>query len=316
MKNRLNEFLIFLSLNPQKREEFYRDPDGVLDCTSLSEEEKDLIKSGNASQIRLATFQKPVGSLIIVGTGIRLVTQITMEAENCIRYADRVLYACAEGAEAQWIERLNPRSESLDLLLRFDQPRTVSYRETVDRILACVQHGYRVCVVFYGHPGVFAYATHESIRRARLEGFSAMMLPAISAEDCLFADLGIDPGLHGYQSFEATDFLIHRKRISVFNSLVLWQIGMIGEAGYKKSPNLTGLRVLIETLSRLYPGDHQVIVYEASQYPITTPIIQRVPLSGLEAAQISAYSTLYVFPLKMPQANSTILKRLGLPDRD
>lgn len=93
MKNRLNEFLISLSLDPQKREEFYQDPDGVLDDTSLSEDEKDLIKSGNASQIRLAIFQKPAGSLIIVGTGIRLVTQITLEAEKCITVPENGLTA-------------------------------------------------------------------------------------------------------------------------------------------------------------------------------------------------------------------------------
>jgi precorrin-3B methylase len=312
--NKVNQFLISLCLDQEKLERFYRDPDGVLNETSLSTEEKDLIKSRNASQIRLATFQKPKGSLIVVGTGIRLVSQITTEAENAIRYADRVLYACAEGAESQWIEMLNPRSESLDLLLQFDQPRTVTYRQTVDRILACVRFGYRVCVVFYGHPGVFAYAPHESIRRARIEGFSAVMLPAISAEDCLFADLGVDPG-HGYQSFEATDFLIHRKRISVFNLVVFWQIGMIGEAGYKKSPNVTGLRALVETLCSMYPKNHPVVVYEASQYPITPPIIQKVQLSDLETAQISAYSTLFVPPLQIPKANSAILQRLGLPER-
>jgi hypothetical protein len=35
------------------------------------------------------------------------------------------------------------------------------------------------------------------------------MLPAISAEDCLFADLGVDPADHGCPSYEATDFLVH-----------------------------------------------------------------------------------------------------------
>lgn len=313
--NKVNEFLIALCLDSEKLKRFFQDPDGVLGETSLNTEEKNLIKSGDASQIRLATFQRPIGSLVVVGTGIRLVTQITTEVENAIRYADRVLFACAEGAQSQWIESLNPRSESLDLLLHFDQPRTVTYRLTVERILACVRFGYRVCVVFYGHPGVFAYATHESIRRARLEGFRALMLPAISAEDCLFADLGIDPG-HGYQSFEATDFLIHRKRISVFNSVVFWQIGMIGEAGYKKSPNLTGLRALAESLYALYPKDHLVVVYEASQYPIFQPIIQKVPLSDLETAHISAYSTLFVPPLQVPKANAERLQRLGLPARE
>jgi len=41
------------------------------------------------------------------------------------------------------------------------------------------------------------------------------MLPGISTEDCLYADLGVDPGLIGSQNFEATDFIVSgRKRRS------------------------------------------------------------------------------------------------------
>lgn len=316
MIHRISDFLISLAGDPQKRAAFDKDPDSVLAGTSLSEEEKDLIKSRDSSGIRLATFQRGVGELAVVGYGIRLVGQITPEAENCIRYADRVLHACAEGAAARWIESLNPRTESLDLLLRFDQPRLATYRATVERILACVRHGLRVCVVYYGHPGVFANAPHEAIRIAREEGFVAEMLPAISAEDCLFADLGVDPGVCGYQGFEATDFLIHRKRISPLNSVVLWQIGMIGEAGYKVSPNREGLAVLTQRLLTLYPENHRVVLYEASQYPITDPVIESVPLANLPSARVSAYTTLYLPPAGAPRADSLMLKRLGLPERN
>ena len=52
----------------------------------------------------------------------------------------------------------------------------------VDRILASVRDGRRTVAAFYGHPGVFAFATHESIRRARAEGYRARMLPGVSAE--------------------------------------------------------------------------------------------------------------------------------------
>ena len=34
------------------------------------------------------------------------------------------------------------------------------------------------------------------------------MLPGISAEDCLLADLGVDSAHNGLQSLEATDLLI------------------------------------------------------------------------------------------------------------
>jgi len=38
------------------------------------------------------------------------------------------------------------------------------------------------------------------------------MLPGISAEECLFADRGIDPAQTGACSFEATDFLVHHRQ--------------------------------------------------------------------------------------------------------
>jgi hypothetical protein len=54
-----------------------------------------------------------------------------------------------------------------------------------------------LCVALYGHPGVFACVGHEAIERARAEGIDAQMLPGISAEDCLFAELGVDPAVGG-----------------------------------------------------------------------------------------------------------------------
>jgi precorrin-6B methylase 1 len=84
------------------------------------------------------------------------------------------------------------------------EPHNYAYDRMVERILSYVRRGLNVCVVFYGHPGVFVHPGHESIRRARIEGFSACILPGISAEDCLFAELGIDPSKNG-QSFEATE---------------------------------------------------------------------------------------------------------------
>jgi len=39
------------------------------------------------------------------------------------------------------------------------------------------------------------------------------MLPGISAEDCLFADIGVDPGIYGCQSFEATDLFVNESLI-------------------------------------------------------------------------------------------------------
>jgi len=63
-----------------------------------------------------------------------------------------------------------------------------------------------------GQPGMFADPLHDAIGRVRAAGRPALMLPGISAEECLFADRGIDPAQTGACSFEATDFLVHHRQ--------------------------------------------------------------------------------------------------------
>src|SRR2546428_900577 len=102
-----------------------------------------------------------------------------------------------------------------------------------DRIVSAVQSGLDVCAAFYGHPGVFVDASHEAIRRTRRAGLPARMLPGISAEACLVADLGMDPAANGCQSFETTDFLLSRRKFDPSSALILWQVGVLGEASVR-----------------------------------------------------------------------------------
>ena len=119
------------------------------------------------------------------------------------------------------------------------------------------------------------------------------MLPGISAEDCLFADIGLDPGKHGCQSFEATDFLVRKRKFDPKSPLVLWQIGTIGDLYYHKNSHnsdiaLRGLQVLTRVLEKHYDKDHEVIIYQASYFPLCRPDIQNVPLGKIPEANISA----------------------------
>src|SRR5262245_31948317 len=132
----------------------------------------------------------PTGSLTIVGTGIRL-SQLSTEARACIEAADKLLFLACDAVTCSWLTQVNPGAESLHVHYGPGKPRGTSYAEMVERILAFVREGLKVCVALYGHPGVFAYPGHEAVRRARSEGYAARMVPGISAEDCLFADLGI-----------------------------------------------------------------------------------------------------------------------------
>jgi len=253
------------------------------------------------------------GSLTVVGTGIQLGTQMTPEARMAIKTADVVLSLVAEPVMEAAIRRLNPETRSLQEHYVLGQSRADAYEAMIVEILSHVRRGQDVCAAFYGHPGVFVAPSHEAVRRAREEGFRARMLPAISAEDCLFADLGVDPARFGCQCYEATDFLVHRRQIDTTAVLVLWQLGTVGNAAAAEEATPSGLGVLVETLVARYPSGHEVVVYEASPYPGFDAKIRKVQLSELRPEHVTAMSTLYVPPAEAAELDLTMVDRLGLP---
>ncbi|HXT52335.1 MAG TPA: SAM-dependent methyltransferase [Thermoanaerobaculia bacterium] len=252
------------------------------------------------------------GSLTVVGTGFLVAGQITPESLSAIKAADRFFFLVAEPATRLFLEKQHPRAESLADVFWEGRPRQPAYDEIVERLLAPLREGVNVCVALYGHPGVFVYSSHQAIRRAREEGFAARMLPGISAEDCLFAALEVDPAADGCQSFEATDFLIRRRIFDPHSGLVLWQIGALGVVTYHLRDlwNDDGLNVLVEVLARQYGPDHQVTVYEATFYPMCPPLIQPTRLADLPRCTVNTHSTLWVPPLSRPAADSAMLARL------
>src|SRR5262245_57517548 len=107
------------------------------------------------------------GSLTVVGTGIRVISQITPEARAAIEQADKLLYLGTDGVMSAWMEALNPSAESLHELYRVGRNRLATYEDMVERVLTPARDGAHVCFALYGHPGVFAYPSHEAVRRAR-----------------------------------------------------------------------------------------------------------------------------------------------------
>ncbi|HEY6960508.1 MAG TPA: SAM-dependent methyltransferase [Gaiellaceae bacterium] len=252
------------------------------------------------------------GSLVVVGTGIRTVGHLTVEAIAWLRKADRVLYVVGDPIAEDVIRGLNPDgAESLSHMYAEGKPRIQTYEEMIARILECVRGGLLTCLACYGHPGVFVYPSHESIRRARSDGYSARMLPGVSAEDCLFADLGIDPGIYGCQSYEATDFLVNGRTIDPTSSVVLWQIGVVGDSTYKSAGyDQSAFPLLVERLLRIYPASHVVYLYEAAVFPGCEPVIVPVQIAALGEVPMSAGYTLYIPPAYPTAADPAIYYRM------
>jgi uncharacterized protein YabN with tetrapyrrole methylase and pyrophosphatase domain len=235
--------------------------------------------------------------LTVVGTGIQVGVHLTAEARAAIERADAVLYLLAEPVGRAWLERLKPGARSLDSLYETGRPRREIYAAIADEILLHVRRGLDVCVAFYGHPGLFVAPASDAIARAREEGFPARLLPGISAEDVLFADLGVDPAASGWQSYEATTFLVEERPVDPKAALVLWQVGVVGNELVASSPAPEALSRLVRRLLADYPPGHEVAVYEASPYPGLDPYVLRVPLGDLDADAVRGLSTLYVPPL-------------------
>jgi uncharacterized protein YabN with tetrapyrrole methylase and pyrophosphatase domain len=243
----------------------------------------------------------PEGSLIVVGVGIRLAQQCTPEARHHIIHADVVYAVCGDPASLHWLERLNPNTISLHQYYRPGRPRDETYEMMTEAILDGVRGGRRVCAAFYGHPGVFVTPSHAAIARARLEGFETQMLPAVSAEDCLYADLGIDPCAMGCVSFEATDFYVHARKVDPTALLILWQIAFVADESlleFESDPRR--VQLLGEVLMEVYPAHHLVTLYEAATLPVSRPIVQTVMLAELHLARVTQQSTLVVPPLSEP----------------
>jgi uncharacterized protein YabN with tetrapyrrole methylase and pyrophosphatase domain len=253
--------------------------------------------------------------LIVIGTGIRTIGQMTMESIAWIRKADKVLYIVSDPVAEAVIKKLNPEgAESLYALYADNKQRIDTYNEMIEKTLGYLREGKVVCMAAYGHPGVFTYPTHESVRRARALGFKARMLPGVSAEDCLFADMGIDPAMAGCQSNEATDFLINGRIIDPSSHVILWQIGVLGDSTYKPSGgyDVKGMPQLLQRLFQIYSPYHPVYIYEAPIFPGVEPVIRQVPLHTLPISGISPVSTLYIPPGSAPRTDYSMTLAMGL----
>jgi uncharacterized protein YabN with tetrapyrrole methylase and pyrophosphatase domain len=252
--------------------------------------------TGAVEQNAVASRTVANGSLTVVGTGIAFGVHLTPQARVAIERADEVFYLLAEPVGEEWFQGLNANSHSLRHHYATGRPRRETYARMVDEILAAVRNGKTVCAAFYGHPGVFASPAHESVRRARDEGFAAAMLPAVSAEDCLFADLGLDPGESGCQSYEATDFLMRRRPFDTSVPLILWQVALIGVVDAPVAPAVNAFNVLVDYLLEAYDETHVVVIYEASAYPVGPASIRESTLGDVRRVELSGVSTLVVPP--------------------
>ena len=252
------------------------------------------------------------GSLVCVGVGMTLGSHLGPLARSHIEQAEVVFAGVSDGVVELWLQRMHQDVRSLQSYYREGKSRMQTYRQMVEAILTEVRAGRKVCGVFYGHPGVFAWAPHKSIEIARREGYPAHMEPGISAEDCLYADLGIDPGTYGCQHYEASQLLFYRRRLDPTAYLVLWQVGLVGDQSLARfSTGSAYKQLLVEVLARDYPLDHEVIIYRTPTLPIQSARIERLALGELPQAEIGMADTVVIPPARPMRVDPEMRARLA-----
>lgn len=252
--------------------------------------------------------------LSIVGLGYGVAGHATPETLSLLDGADRLFYLVTDPATAAWLRSRVPGAVSLHDCYREGEPGLDASHAMAERIVAPLAEDLDVCAAFSGHPGIGMHTGHEALRRAREMGIPARMLPAVSCEDCLVAEVGVDPGRTGRMLYEATDFVARPRPLDPGAALVLLQVGAVGERVYRSGSeaNREGLRRLQEVLERSYPPDHEVTLYERSPLPVAESSVVRLPLRELARGPVRVSTTLYAPPLERPPKDPAVLARLGL----
>ena len=262
-------------------------------------------------------LQNKEGILAVVGSGIKSVCHFTSEAISLIKHADKVFYCVADPVTEIYIKTLSPDAKDLYVFYSNDKERYHTYVQMAEVLLHEVRKGFKVVAVYYGHPGVFVLPSHRAVQIARKQGLRAFLVPAVSALDCLVADVDFDPSFPGLQILEATDMLLRKRTILTDRHVVIWQVGCVGNPGYRRQGYLKEyFAVLLDYLQEFYCADQEIIHYIGSQFPTVTSVIQHIPLSQFRSPEISkqvtGISTFYIAPKDCVPYDNNIGQRMGL----
>lgn len=198
------------------------------------------------------------------------------------------------------------------------------YRAGVDRlrtysamaadVLDGAVTGGPVALAVYGHPLVLSVPCSIVRRMGPGMGLRVTVLPAVSALDCLSAELGVDLVAMGLQTHEATDLLLYDRPILPQLATVLWQVGALEtrlhSPGLRSRPERFGR--LTGHLLRFYPPEHPVVAVCAAVSTRASSEIHRFTLTDLadRGAELHIGMTLYLPPVPAGPPDPDLAARL------
>ncbi|MFF2951507.1 SAM-dependent methyltransferase [Kitasatospora sp. NPDC057965] len=237
--------------------------------------------------------------IYVVGLGIRNVSQITREAEQAMRMSKKIFTVAGGFGIDEYLTTLSPNVHSMLDKYKEGGNRLHTYRAMAAEVVHAALDDSPVCFATYGHPKIYVYPTDLIEKSAPLLGLAVRTLPGISALDTIITDLGLDPGPHGLQMYEATDLLARERPLQPDVPCLLWQVSAVETAMYStKRGNSERYRRLQDYLLRTYAAEHQVTMMLSSTYALVEPLKETFSLG--ELADVLAHGlqvgTLYIPP--------------------
>jgi uncharacterized protein YabN with tetrapyrrole methylase and pyrophosphatase domain len=244
--------------------------------------------------------QSSTPRIYIVGLGLRI-DHLTGETDQALRESSHVYYVShIPGIRQLLLDRCSHITDLAASCYAEGQSTYSAYRDMAATVInAALSLSEPVAFALYGHPLVLAQPSQLILTLATQLSLPTKVLPAISAMDCLFADLGVDPGSRGLQMHEATELLIYQRPILPDMATIIWQVGSLETALYtvrrSRPERLTRLK---DFLLRFFPPDHDVFSVASAVEPNTSPDIRRFRITELaEYAPAFHYgTTLYIPP--------------------
>ena len=239
-----------------------------------------------------------MADIYMVGLGVLNVDHITRETERVIRRSNEVLYVDTGVATPAYLESLSPRATSL-FATSYEENghRLNAYYGMAARVLDAAMDHPPVTFAMHGHPIVGAYAPFLIRDMARLLDLEVLVLPGVSAMDCLFAELMVDPCASGMQMYEATDLLLRRRPLQPDVPALIWQIGCVETRLHSqrvsKSERFERLRA---HLLRFYPPEHRSAAVYSTPHPLMPSTVHRFALQDIcaRARSLHAGFTLFI----------------------
>ncbi|MFE3177851.1 SAM-dependent methyltransferase [Amycolatopsis sp. NPDC059090] len=239
----------------------------------------------------------PEADIHLVGYGLRLPNDLTLEALAVLKRCNRVFGIPALHAPEFGL----PAMENLYLNYGTEKNRHQTYREWLDLVLDAAATDGPVALATSGSVMVGALVAHRILEEAPRRGLTVHVTHAASCFDGIWADLNIEP-FFGFTVWEATAFVKLRIRPDTGTTLMLPQAPIFDVTTGPDTTNgtirtSTAIAAIRDHLLGHYPPQHQVhFVHTGSGTGARgfTSTVETLPLAELDHPGRNPLSTLVV----------------------